>query len=523
MPQVDNKRVAKNAIALTLRMVLVTIVGLYTSRIVLEALGIDDYGIYGVVGGVVGMASFLNAAMAGATSRFITFELGKGNIDKLKNIFSTALIIHFAIAIVVMILGETAGLWFLNNKMVIPPERMFAANVLYQFTIISVLVGFTQVPYSADIIAHEKMNIYAYFEIINVVLKLVIVYILLVFPGDRLIFYAGLSTAISIFKALFYRWYCLSRFQEARFSTKFDKKTAKDMLKFSGYDLYGNMCVIAKTQGQPIVLNLFWGVVANAASSIALTVTGAIGGLTTTVYQAFRPQLIKQYASGNIEQMSIVMRRSIQFTVFAFSALAIPFIIETPIILFLWLGQIPEYTVVFIRLILVQSMLNIIIMTCNAAIHATGNIKRISFISGTLYLISPCLSYLLFKFFHVAAYYIYIIDVIIFFIISLISIIIVKIQITEFKILDFLSSLSRSLLVILISTIIVWFINGLVFTIDNLMDNIMISIAQCIITALMGLVILFILTYLFAFNNSERNLFIVEFKKIFHRLKKGKA
>lgn len=193
-----NKRVAKNAIALTLRMALVTVVGLFTSRIVLEALGVGDYGIYGVVGGVVGMASFLNTSMAGATSRFITFELGKGNTAKLKNIFSTALIIHFIIAIIVVALAETVGLWFLNHKMVIPEDRMFAANVLYQFSVVSVIVGFTQVPYVADIIAHEKMNIYAYFEIVNVVLKLAIVYLLLIVDTDRLILYGGLTFSVSI-------------------------------------------------------------------------------------------------------------------------------------------------------------------------------------------------------------------------------------------------------------------------------------------------------------------------------------
>lgn len=218
MASEDNKRVAKNAVALTLRMVLVTIVGLFTSRIVLQALGVDDYGIYGVIGGVVGMASFLNTAMAGATSRFITFELGRGNSDNLRKIFSTALIIHVIIAVIVIILAETFGLWFVNAKMNFPEGRMTTVNILYQFTIISMLVSFTQVPYTAMIMAYEKMNVYAYFEIINVMLKLIVVYLLLLVDVDRLVFYAAMMLAISIISALLYRFYCLRKWKNARLS-----------------------------------------------------------------------------------------------------------------------------------------------------------------------------------------------------------------------------------------------------------------------------------------------------------------
>ena len=294
MASADNKRVAKNAIALTLRMVLVTIVGLFTSRIVLQALGVDDYGIYGVIGGVVGMASFLNTAMAGATSRFITFELGRGNDDKLQKIFSSALIIHIALALLVAILAETVGLWFVNHKMNFPPDRMFAVNVLYQFTILSMFVNFTQVPYSAAIIAHEKMNIYAYFEIINVVLKLLIVYLLLVVSSDRLILYAALTLGVSVLSALIYRFYCIRHFKEAKFKFVRDKAIMKEMLSFFGFDLFGNMCAIFRNQSQPIILNLFFGVVANAGSSIAYTITGAIGGLTGSIASAFQQQIVKQ-------------------------------------------------------------------------------------------------------------------------------------------------------------------------------------------------------------------------------------
>lgn len=412
MPSPENKRVAKNAVALTLRMVLATLVGLYTSRIVLGALGVVDYGIYGVVGGVVGMASFLNAAMAGATSRFITFEMGRGNQQKLKSIFSTALCIHIGIAIVVFVLAETVGLWFVNNKMNFPAERMFAVNVLYQFTILSMFVNFTQVPYAADIIAHEKMNIYAYFEIVQVTLKLIVVWLLLYTPYDRLIVYAVLMLLVSITCAMFYRWYCIRHFQEARFSTKFNKDEAKEMLKFSSYELYGNMSVVAKNQGTPIVLNWFFGVVANAAATLSLMVSGAIEGLTTTITTAFYPQIVKQYACGHITGMLTIMRHAVQFTLLAYSMIAIPCIIEAQTLLYLWLGQVPQYSIIFLQLILVAAIPPTIARTNNAAIRATGRIRSMSLSNGTFYLGIPLVSYLLLKFGNYDASTIYLVEII---------------------------------------------------------------------------------------------------------------
>lgn len=443
----SNKRVVKNALALTLRMVLVTVVGLYTSRVVLEALGVEDYGIYGVIGGIVGMASFLNAAMAGATSRFITFELGRGNESKLKSIFSTALNIHLLLAIVVVILAETVGLWFLNSKMNIPAERMFAANILYQFSVASVIVGFTQVPYAADIIAHEKMNIYAYFEIVNVVLKLVIVYILLILQSDRLIWYAAMVFCVSLLSALFYRIYCIRHFSEARFSLRYDRNTAKEMLKFSVIDLYGHMCAVAKTQGQPIVLNLFFGVVANAGATIAITVIGALSGLTTTVSQAFNPQIVKQYAAGDIEQMSVIMRRSIQFTILAFGIVAIPFVLETPSILYLWLGRIPPYSVTFFRLAVLCPIINIIVTNNNIAVHATGDIKRVSFISGTFYLLCPIITYFVMKF-NGPAQSGYITDIILIGMVSMIGVTFVRRQIKGFPTRQYITSILRIIITV---------------------------------------------------------------------------
>ena len=259
----NNKRIAKNTIMLYIRMFISMLVGLYTSRVVLATLGVEDYGIYGVVGGVVAMMGFLNASMSGATSRFLTFELGRGDKDRLAKTFSSALIVHIAIAIIVFILAETVGLWFLCNKLNIPEGRMEAAHWVYQFSILATMLSITQVPYNATIIAHEKMDVYAYMEILNVSLKLLIVYLLCIGNFDKLILYASLMLAVSILIMMVYRIYAIRQFPEAHFHWIWDKTYLRPLLSFSGWDLYGNACVIARQQGTNFLINIFYGVVFN--------------------------------------------------------------------------------------------------------------------------------------------------------------------------------------------------------------------------------------------------------------------
>lgn len=515
MPDTDNKRVAKNAVALTLRMVLVTIVGLYTSRIVLQALGVDDYGIYGVIGGVVGMASFLNASMAGATSRFITFELGRGDNVKLRTIFSSALLIHIAIAVIVAILAETVGLWFVNTQMNFPPGRMHAVNVLYQFTILSMFVNFTQVPYSAAIIAHERMSIYAYLEILNVILKLLIVYLLLITDTDRLILYAALLLATNVLMAAIYRFYSLHHFPECRFTTFRDPSTIREMLKFAGLDLYGNMCFVAKSQGQPIILNMFFGVVANAAASIGITVANSISGLTTTISQAFRPQIIKQYAAGNIETMTVMMRRSVQFTLLAYAFFAIPFFFETERIIYLWLSQVPKYTVSFIRIILIISGISIINSVNNAAVHATGNIKRISFLSGSLLLCCPIITYVIFKLCGAPVTTGYFVDCIIGCVVALASFMIIKHQIPMMKITEYVIPILKTFVVIALTMALIWLICRYVIVVPILSDTESIenTLQICVLVFLENTIVLALLSLFVALTKDDRNLVLGKIKE----------
>ena len=393
----NNKRIAKNTIMLYIRMFISMVVGLYTSRVVLATLGVEDYGIYGVVGGVVGMMGFLNASMSGATSRFLTFELGTGDKERLAKTFSSALIVHIGIARVVLILAETVGLWFLSNKLNIPAERMQAAHWVYQLSILSAMFGITQVPYNAAIIAHEKMDVYAYVEILNVSLKLLIVYLLCIGNFDKLILYASLMLAVSILIMMVYRIYAIRQFPEAHFHWIWDKTYLRPLLSFSGWDLYGNACVIARQQGTNFLINIFYGVVFNAASGIATTVQGTISGLAFNIILAFRPQIIKQYAKGNVEDMSKLVGNAVCFTTILFGCMSIPLILETHYIMKAWLGVIPEKSEIFCQILLIASFLGLLNNIWNTCIHATGKIKELSIISGTIYLISLPIIYIVFE------------------------------------------------------------------------------------------------------------------------------
>ena len=394
----NNKRIAKNTIMLYIRMFISMVVGLYTSRVVLATLGVEDYGIYGVVGGVVAMMGFLNASMSGATSRFLTFELGRGDKDRLAKTFSSALIVHIGIAIVVLILAETVGLWFLSNKLNIPAERMQAAHWVYQLSILSAMFGITQVPYNAAIIAHEKMDVYAYVEILNVSLKLLIVYLLCIGNFDKLILYASLMLAVSILIMMVYRIYAIRQFPAAHFHWIWDKTYLRPLLSFSGWDLYGNACVIARQQGTNFLINIFYGVVFNAASGIATTVQGTISGLAFNIILAFRPQIIKQYAKGNVEDMSKLVGNAVCFTTILFGCMSIPLILETHYIMKAWLGVIPEKSEIFCQILLIASFLGLLNNIWNTCIHATGKIKEISIFSGTFFLISLPIIYVVFQF-----------------------------------------------------------------------------------------------------------------------------
>ena len=328
MDRAENKRIARNTLILYVRLAVATGISLYTSRIILQTLEVVDYGIYGVVGGIVTLFTFLNSSMAGATSRFLTFELGRGNPVRLHETFVSALILHVIIALVIVLAAETVGLWFLVHQLVIPPERLLAAHWVYQLSIVAMVINVTQVPYNASIIAHEKMQIYAYMEILNAVLKLLIVYLLVIWEGDKLIIYALLVVCVPIITAVIYRIYCSRNFQECKWAFIWKPTVLKPMLKFSGWDIYGNMSVLVRTEGVNILLNLFFGPALNAAANIAAKIQGVTTSFVMNVLIASRPQIVKQYAKGDWKEMVALIRDTLRINSFLF--FVIIFLVRKP-------------------------------------------------------------------------------------------------------------------------------------------------------------------------------------------------
>ena len=392
----NTKRIAKNTIVLYIRMFFSMAVSLYTSRVVLNTLGVEDYGIYNVVGGVVAMFGFINGAMSGATSRFLTYELGRKKYLILKDTFATAIIVHIIIAVLVLCLAETIGLWFLSSKLVIPESRMFAAGCVYQFSVFASILAIIQVPYNACIIAHEKMNIYAYTEILCVLLKLAVVLLLQLSTVDKLILYALLLLIINVIIFSIYKFYSYKAFNETHFEFVWRPKILKSMLSFSFADLYGNASVVLRQQGVNMMLNVFFGPIVNAANGIATTVNTITMRFINNVSTAFRPQIIKRYASNEISEMFRLMKMATMICLILFLTVAIPLILEMEFVLSMWLGQLPQYSANFCRILLAFSFCTIITTILNVGIHATGKIYLISFMSGTIiWLAVPIIYYFL--------------------------------------------------------------------------------------------------------------------------------
>lgn len=353
-------------------------VSLYTSRIVLKYLGIIDYGIYNIVGGIIIMLSFFNTCMASATQRFLTFELARGNVQKLKETFATALNIHILICIIAIILAESLGLYFLNYYLNIPSDKYFAANIVYQCTIIIFCINLIQIPYNAALIAHEKMNIYAYLSLLEVILKLVIVYILGLFTNNRLIIYGGLMVIVQLIVRLSYQLYCKRQYKECSFMLYFDKETFKNMIGFAGWSMFGSVAWLLRDQGINIVLNLFFGPAINAAKGVSSQVSNAVIAFVANFLTAINPQITKNYANGRLKEMEKLTYAGIKYSFVLVTLIAIPIILNINEILSLWLSEIPIYTSQFIILLIVDIMLGTL-MGANpllTALSATGNIKR---------------------------------------------------------------------------------------------------------------------------------------------------
>lgn len=374
----NNKRIAKNTIALYFRTFITMIVGLYTSRIMLQALGVDNYGINNVVGGIVAMSSLLTGAVTSTITRFITYALGEGDKQRMKLVFSTSVNVMIALSVLAVIFLEVIGVWFLMTQADIPEGRMEAAHWVLQCSIITLVFNLVSQPYNATIVAHEHMSIYAYMSIIDVTLKLAVCYVIIWYSGDRLILLSLLNVAIALGMRLFYSWYCNHHFDEAHYDYRlFDKSFIKEMSKFTGWYLVGNAVWVFNTQGLNMLINVFFGVAFNAARGIAMSVTSAITSFVNNFTVAFIPQITKSYASGDKDRLMFLVFKGTKFTWFLIFLFIIPVFWEADCLLKLWLCNPPEYASLFLRFALFESWSIIISFALHNTILATGKIKRV--------------------------------------------------------------------------------------------------------------------------------------------------
>ena len=392
-----NMRIVKNTCMLYMRMFFTMLISLYASRVVLNTLGIEDFGIYNVVASVVMTLSFLNSSISSATQRFLTFEIGKGDYEQLKKIFSMSLNIHAIIAVAILVLAETIGLWLLNTKLIIPTGRIAAANWVYQFTILSFMLTVMCNSYNAIIIAHERMNVYAYISITDVALKLAVVFALVWLGYDKLKMYAILFFCVTVVVFGIYRTYCKHNFTESNYNLFWDKSLFSSLLNFSGWNLLGSLAWTTMGQGLNILLNLFFGPAVNAAWGIAFQINSAVAGFANNIRMAVNPQIVKSHAAGAKEYMNSLVFESAKYSFYLLLIIALPMLLEINIILRIWLKIVPDYTIVFCQLILINTLIQCFDASFGMIFQAIGKIKENQLFSGGAYLLVLPISYILLK------------------------------------------------------------------------------------------------------------------------------
>jgi O-antigen/teichoic acid export membrane protein len=393
----NNKRIAKNTLLLYGRMAIMLVVGLFTSRVVLAALGIRDYGIYNVVGGVVSLFAVLTGAMSVTTSRFLTYALGEGDKRKLSVTFSTSVNIHILLGVGIAVLMEVLGVWFLNTHLNVPKERMWAANWVLQFSILTFVINLINVPYTSIIISHERMNIYAYLSLFDVFVKLGIVYALYVTPYDRLITYSIFLCASNLLVQILYYVYCKRSFEECTYHFIVDKPLLKEMFEFIGWTFWGNAAVTAKDQGVTILLNIFFGTTVNAAQGVATQVNGVVNRFIQNFMTAVDPQITKFYSMNDRDNMYKLIFRSAKFSAFLMLVLISPILMHVNSILGVWLVEVPEHAANFVCLVLIYSLIECMLNPLITALLASSKIKAYEILITITYSLNILSIYLLFK------------------------------------------------------------------------------------------------------------------------------
>ena len=495
----NKARLAKNTLFLYVRMIVLLAVGLYTSRVTLSALGVTDYGINNVVAGLVTMFVFINNAMMNSTQRYITYELGKGNTDKLKLIFSTSINIHFLIAIIIVILSETIGLWFLYNKLVIPVERMTAASWIFQLSVITCVISILSVPYNALIIAHERMSAFAYISLLDAGFKLIIAYLLMIYDGDRLILFGLLQLGVVIIDRVIYTVYCNRRFPESKYKYGVDKTLMGDMTKFAAWNLIGNLSWMCCTQGLTVLLNMFFNPIVNAARGLATTIQNAVANFSSSIEMAIKPQITKTYSQCEMSRMFKLVSLSARLCFYALLLVSLPICLETEQLLDLWLEEVPEYTSIFVRLTLLLMLIDSLGSPLSTAIQATGKLRKFQLSVGILQLFILPASYLSLILIPkpVVVYYV---NLFVAFFIQLVKLWVVGNEI-GFSIWSYITGVFlRTLLVLVLSVIIV--IPFVAYYDPSILRMISVSFISCIVVVL--------LSYVIGINREEKGLIITK-------------
>jgi len=495
MANINNKRITINTLFLALRSLITLVVSLYTSRIVLDVLGVIDYGLYNVVGGIVVMLGFINTAMTAGTQRFLSFELGRKNFIKLQKTFSALLTLHIILAFIIFLLAETVGLWFLEHHFIIPSERMEAARWVYHLSVISAMVTVTQVPYNSSIIAHERMNIFAYISIIQVLLKLLIVFILMYIEYDKLKLYSILFLAVIILTTLIYRVYCKRNFIECNYKFEWDIKLLKSLINFSSWNTFGGFAHTFVDQGINFLINIFFGPAINAARAVAMQVKISVSMFVSSFQSAVNPQIVKTYAKGDHKNNINLIYSSSKFSFFIIFLLTFPVITETEFILDLWLKSPPDYTIIFIQLILIDACIETLSGPLISAVQATGKVKIYQItISSARMLIFP-ISYIAFKLTNLPESTLYI-SILINLIVLFLRVLILS-KLIDIKLKDFYTKVVTNIFQILIIPIFI--VNFIHYILDYGSLRFIVSILVCLFSTLISI-------YLLGLTNNEKNI-----------------
>ena len=389
----NNKRIVKNTLFLYGRMIILMLISLYTSRVILKTLGVDDFGIYNLVGGVVAMFQFLNGTLADATQRYITVEIGREDQGDVNKIFSTSLLLHVLLGLLIIVIAEPVGLWLIFNKLLIPPDRLNAAIWVFHFSVVSLFILIISVPYNALIIAHERMKAFAMISIVETIGKLLIVYALLIGKMDRLILYGFLMSLMQLFVRCLYTHYCRRNFVESKFILCWDKRLIMELSSFASWTIIGNTAYICVTQGISVLFGMFFLPAVNAARGIAVQVQNALSTFVKNFQTAVNPQITKNYASGNISEMHLLIFRSSRFSFFLVLIPLVPIFLEIDIILKVWLKIVPQYTSEFVRLIILVTWMNSLANPLAVAIKATARIREYELFSASIKLFVIPISY----------------------------------------------------------------------------------------------------------------------------------